>query len=187
MKLEGASAVAPLAYVELLEKATQIAALTYSNNKSVNLHSLLASFNLPFILDTTTRIALYSHDLKQKEINRFLKNFVADLNIHKLQLREISGTGSSLPFFTTTLHTSKGHCASARATKLHRTLLKLAASITHDLIPQEYAYASHGAPEGHHLLKIANELHMISAILNPHFIPKDHIFAPEPLQNKDVS
>jgi hypothetical protein len=161
----------PLAYATLLEKTTQITALTYSNNVSIDLADILDEARLPAIVKSAARSAHYGFDLQHGHFEKFTHNFMQNSDINKLKFKKIEGTAFSLPFYTARIQTRRGCVETVRASTLARTALELASKITHNLMPQEYMIASQSHSIAQALMRAVNDLNMLGCLLDKNFIP----------------
>ncbi len=160
---------APIMYVELIEKSSQIRALMLSNNHTADISETLDENRLCGILPSIASMGRYCFDLQKKRYDRFAKYFVEENDLKRFSIEFINSQESGSQFFKTELETHKSNIATGRGTTLFQALTSLSDSIIHDLLTKECGYNMQG--QAHALLRIASTLSAYSCTLNESFIP----------------
>jgi hypothetical protein len=160
-------------YVMQLDKAIQVHALMYSNNRTTDLTSVVGAEKLPTFFLNSAELALHANYLRLKNFRAFRMNFAQDFSDIKFTIKRVKGTMCSLPFYTSSAHFKNGPEVLARGSRLHKTLFRMSRAITTDLLSDSRIY---NAPQqAYSLMKVAGDLNVIGCILDEKFNPNDSI------------
>ena len=160
-------------YVRLLEKTTQIKALIFSNNNTVDLSQTFDNDKLIILLQSSAALAGYAFDLTFEKYRHFERNFCAQFGLLSLKIRKIESYGMEDDFYAGKLETLRKLTVDARHKSLNTTILSLSERILHDLIARELTLPSQSA--AYSLLKISSELATIAHVINHDFDPMTKI------------
>lgn len=165
----------PDLYVRILEKTSQIKALVYSNNTTINLSETMDDKRLSAILMSAATLARYGYDLMEDNFSRFAETFGHDFSLRKIELHCIAQKNdSSLPF-AARLETRRSNEVKVQAATLPALLLALSDQIIRDIITLEFGYGEQST--AHLLLSMTSKLSELSFILNDRFSPEKKIAA----------
>jgi len=160
----------PQLFVHQLEKATQIKALTLSNNTTIKLCETIVPEKLAAIAKSISRLALYSFDLSNNNAQRFSSVLQRGFGLKELDISYIDHAASGDPYYKAKIVTKKDNCLVVRDSSLPVTLKKLSDGIMSDMIMREFT--SHTDQNSQNLLRLSTRISIISKILNKSFIPE---------------
>lgn len=165
----------PDIFVRILEKTTQIKALVYSNNTTINLAETLDRQRLPPILQSAGMLARYGFDLEEENFLRFAELFARDFSLKSIGLHKVASATSNGPeiHYDAQLETRLSNEVKVRATTLPALLLALSDQIIRDVITLEFGYGQQNT--AHLLLSMTSKLSELSFILNDRFVPSRKI------------
>ena len=163
----------PYDYVNDINKATQIYAMMISNNETVDLSNVLDGSKLSSILQSSVRVARYSHYLQTEEFSKFSRRFSTHSRLHVLKIKRIIGRTTHQDVYVGKLRTKKNGATKAVSTTLHGAIKDLSEQTIRDLLSTEqWSVHQHDA---HNLLSVSTNLATISHILNERFSPHKRI------------
>ncbi len=168
LEFEGLASREPTEFVRLFDKTTQINALKFSNNTTVNLAETLDDAKLPAILRRTFNVTFYAHDLKNEKFTNFQERFVNEHDLKRLDIVRADGTAGT-PFYLATVETQRRNMAAVRSSTLHGLASYLSDRIVEDIIAKEFSYNADSWV--HKLLNTASVLSTLSYVLNDRFEP----------------
>lgn len=163
----------PYAYVRDVNKATQIYAMMISNNETVNLEELLSDKRLTSILQSSVRIAKYSHYLKTEDFYLFAEHFCEHFGLRDLKIRRVQSRASKRDVYIGKLRTLRNRSTKAISGSLHQTIKDLSEKTVSELIAEEQW--SVRQQDAYNLLSVSTNLATISHILDKRFSPHKRI------------
>ena len=162
----------PRAYLENLEKITQIKALMFSGNATIDLSESFDHPRLIAILENCARIARYSFDLQTNKFHRFSHYFCKDQMIDRVQIKKISSLDPSASFYVAKLKTLNAKSVTTRACTVPTILRNLSEQVIRELITGEFSYPFQNS--SHNLLNLSSILSILSRVLDENFIPEQY-------------
>jgi hypothetical protein len=156
-------------YVEILEKTTQIDALTFSNSTTSNLPDIFDDRRLVPILEGSAKTAFYALDLANGNYARFGQRFCSEFSLKEMTLRTAIQLEIEKPYYFAKLETVHNNAVSAYAPYLHIVMLELARKTVQNLIAAEYGY--HMQNSAHNLLMVSSKLSILARILDERYVP----------------
>ena len=162
-----------LLYTAALEKATQINALSFSNNIYIDLSEILKERHLKTMLKTASVQARYSFDLKTEKFSRFEKSFCKDYFLSKLHFNKCINNAEQSVFYHVELETQNYNTVRCSSAHLYSVIHKLSNKTVRDLMISEYG--SHSQTAARNLLAASSNLSIISKILNKNLNPMHRI------------
>ncbi|MCK6418921.1 MAG: hypothetical protein L6Q57_08330 [Alphaproteobacteria bacterium] len=160
-------------FLKFLERCTQIKALVFSNNHTIDLSETFDNDKLKILLQATANLALYTFDLYHGKYRSFERRFCRQFGILSFSIRKITGKDMEDDFYVARLETLRKSGVDCRQTTLYSALISLSEKILHDLIVRELSMPTQGA--AYSLLKISAEVATIAQALNPEFIPAQKV------------
>jgi hypothetical protein len=158
-----------LAYVNFFEKATQINALMFSNNMTIDLSETFDDARLVAILEDSAKMARYALDIKRRKFKEFSRNFCDEYDLHSLEIKKIAGFNPQAAFYSAQLMTRHLNMTSVRGPSLSKIMAKLSESTVQDLVTAEFGHYLGGA--AHNLLNVSSKFSAIGRILDSEFCP----------------
>ena len=174
IKLDDHLSTEPLAYAEILEKASQISALMVSNNQSVVLSSITNLQQLRPLLNNVARLSRHAFDLKYNHLSRFCRAFATEYDIQRLKIKRFSSDGIEDAFFIARLQTKTGNGISVRACTMTGIMAAMSDKTLKDLITMEFGHRRDQSLQK--LINVSSKFASLSYILDTHFIPENKIF-----------
>lgn len=171
----------PRIYTHLLDKACQIKALMYSNNKNNDISALLQSGRLRIMLKNAARLSRYAYDLQQHHLERFATFFAADSDLKSIKVKEFTSKDGRRNFFVGRVYTQNDNSISVRACTLTGLTAALSDHTLRELVMMEFGHRFEGSAQN--LLNMASKLSSISMILDKNFVPARKIISPERLED----
>ncbi len=168
LEFEGPLLKDPSQIVLLLDKTTQVQALKFSNNITVNLAETLDDSKLPAMLERAFDITIYANELRSGRFTDFQEQFIEDHGFRRFEIRTTE-SGSGLPFYLGTAETQRRNTVSVRSSTVHGLALYLSDKIVEDIIAKEFAYSEDSGVQK--LLNAASVLSTLSLVLNERFDP----------------
>ncbi len=159
----------PLEFVKLLEKTTQVKALIFSNNKTVDLSETLDDARMSALLPGSALLAQQSFCFKNEALHKSEKKFCKDYSLKNFKIKRISADDSCKSFYSGTLETQRCNSIYVRVTHLHDILNYFSEKIVSDLIARETGYNLQSS--AHTLLKMSYRLSVLARIIDESFIP----------------
>jgi len=159
----------PARYIRLLDKTTQIKALKFSNNASINLAEILDDMKLPGILAASAQIAFYAYALWLEDFEKFQEMFVRHTSLKGIEIKKSAGYAPKTSFYVVTAETRRNSKVSARSSTLHAALSFLSDKFMQDIIAKEFGSSSDAWLNS--LLHISSILSNLSFVLNEGFDP----------------
>ncbi len=163
----------PMGYVSLLEKATQIKALIFSNNQTIDLSETLDSFRLTPILKSAAILSRYAFDLDNARYHRFCRIFSEEYELKSVKLKRFTSDNEENTFFIARIQTQHDNSVSVRACTLAGLTAALSDRTLRDLITMEFGHRFEGS--AHNLLKLSTRLSSLSCVLDDAFVPHEKI------------
>lgn len=159
-----------LEYVTTIDRISQLYALNFSNQSSIDITEILGPQRLKPIMNNIATTALHAVYLHAGKFSSFNQSMNTDLMHHKLLIRKIKASRSSASFYSACLKTSYGiTIPKIQDRSLHKVLAEMSAEISTSMIADHIISAA-----DMHLntsIKIASELSLLSATLNPDLKP----------------
>jgi hypothetical protein len=168
LDFDGPLSTDPFRYVRLFEKTSQINALKFSNNATINIAETLDDTRLPAILQRISRVSLYAFDLETEKFDDFERNFVTDQELRRIEIKKVEGH-AGMPFYLANAETLRRNHVSVRSSTLHGAASYLSDKIIQDVIAKEFGYTVDS--KMHKLLATATALSTLSFALNDRFEP----------------
>ncbi len=172
------------AYIDDINKATQIYALMFSNNTQIELVEILKGPRLKSIVKNAARLARYSYDLKSYDFPRFTEKFCTHFSLKDIEVRKIYGRTKEEDFYVAKIKTKKDNAAAAISESLHGIMKDLSEKTVQDLIVAEYG--GFNQREAQNLLTVSTNLATISRILNTEFSPHRRIAKYSTMSDSDL-
>ncbi len=163
----------PHLYVTLLEKATQIYALFYSQNLSSNIAQTIDEEKLPAILKSIMRATQRATELETGNYRFFEKRICKRFELSKFLINHYNATNGSNGFWTIHIRTKSGQEANIRSNQLHDAIGQIALKIRHDLF--SYEITNRNDKFAYALMTLSTKLMAIEKIIDPHFVPSEHL------------
>jgi hypothetical protein len=163
----------PRAYVESLEKTTQIKALMFSNNGTTDLSESFDDTLLFAILENCARIARYSFDLRTSRFHRFSHYFCKDQFIDRVQIKKITSRDPSASFYVAKLKTLTAKTVNTRACTIPTVMRNLSEQVIRELITAEFTHPFQNP--AHNLLNLSSILSMLGRVLDDSFVPAQYL------------
>ena len=168
LEFDGLASKDPIEFVRFFDKTTQIKALRFSNNTTVNLAETLDVSKLPAILKRIQNVTIYALQLKNERFTEFQTSMMLDHDLKRMEIVRADGTGGT-PFYLATLETQRRNVAASRSSTLHGLASYLSDRIIEDIIAKEFSYNADSWV--HKLLNTASALSTLSYVLNDRFEP----------------
>lgn len=162
-------------FLGFLERCTQIKALIFSNNHTIDLSETFDNDKLKILLQATAGLAMHVFDLNYGKYRSFERRFCRQFGLYALSIRKIPARSMEDDFYAARLETLRKTGVEARQTTLSGALISLSEKILHDLIVRELSMPTQSA--AYSLLKISAELSTIAHALNPGFEPAHKVIA----------
>ena len=159
----------PIGYIRLLEKTTQIKAIKFSNNASVNLAEILDDMKLPGILAASAQFALYAYELRLGNFTKFQEMFARHTALKNIEIKKLEGHDPKTRFYVVSAETKRNNLVSARSSTLHAALSYLADKFMQEIITKEFGSGSNAWLNS--LLHISSILSNVAFVLNEGFDP----------------
>lgn len=159
----------PLAYVRAVEKATQINALMFSNNKNIDLSDIFEETRLIPLLEACALLAKHSLDLIHGRFDHFEYSFSEIFEIKYLRLEKHVRAGAGASLYAGELKTMNNNTIQASSLCLHKVIGNLSEQILRDLVSKELSHRTEKAV--HNLLSAASNLAIIGKVLDENFDP----------------
>ena len=161
-------------FVENLDRANQIKALIYSNNKTIDLTETIGSPRIGAILDSTASGSSYASALLEANFEEFTQRFVKDKGLKHMKIKKFLSNDRLSSFYVGRLQTMHDNSVSVRNCTLSGLMAALSEKIIRDLIPLECGHDFKSASQT--LLRASSKLSFIGAILDKDFIPENALF-----------
>ena len=140
IKLDRRLSQAPLPYVEMLEKASQISALMVSNNRTVDLSKTIELQHMRPLLKNVARLSRYAFDLEYQYLSRFCRVFCKEFDIESLKIKQFSSNEIEDTFFIARMQTKNGNGISVRACTMTGIMAAMSDRTLRDLITMEFGH-----------------------------------------------
>jgi hypothetical protein len=164
-----------LAYVQFFEKATQINALIFSNNNTLDLSETFDDKRLVAILEDSAKLARYALDLKRRKFKKFCEDFCQEYELHTMEIKRIGGRVPGTAFYTAMIRTKNLNEISVRSPSVSRIMTMLSDKTMQDLLTVEFGH--HLGTSAHTLLTASSKLSALGRILDSEFNPENVIEA----------
>ena len=175
----------PYAYVRDINKAAEIFAMMISNNETVALDEILDGSKLSSILQSSVRIACYSHYLKTENFTQFSERFCSHFGLKDLKIKRIAGRTTAQDVYVGNLKTSRNGSTKAVSATLHGTIKDLSDKTVRDLLTNEHWSTRQN--DAHNLLSVSTNLATISHIINKRFSPHKRISKYAHMKDSDLA
>lgn len=176
---------ASFSYVQSLDKANQIKALTYSGNRTTDLSKTLDRTKLPAILEIAAHLSRYAFDLQSGDFEHFCEKFQKEFGLREFEIRALPSGSNSGHLFTALLTTPHNNTTSTRASNLPTLMERLSHTIVRDLITMEFGEQFRDSAQ--RLLTASTRTRAIGLILDENFIPETQINAPHTSETRENS
>ncbi len=163
----------PLGYIRYLDRANQIKALIFSNNKTVNLADTMNRSRIGAILTSTARTSYYAQCLSTAKFHLFSEIFLQEAGLRKIQIRKFVSTNQRDAFYVARIQTMHNNSIRVRSCTIKGVIAALSEKTLRDLVTIEFGSPYKGAAQK--LLRISSRLSSISAIMDMSFIPRHHL------------
>ena len=161
----------PLSYVAFLEKATQLKALMFSNNQTVDLASIISSTQMPAMLKSASMTSRYAFDLKKMRLKRFCDVFSVEHGLKSIKIKKFITQNNT--FFIARIQTHHDNGVVVRGCTLAGLTAALSDKTIRDLITMEFGHRYEGS--AHNLLRVSTRLAALSCLLDDAYLPSDKI------------
>ncbi|MGB0720217.1 MAG: hypothetical protein ACPGRX_07070, partial [Bdellovibrionales bacterium] len=168
----------PLSYIASLEKATQIKALMYSNNTTINIAETLDSAKLSPILQSSAMLSRYAYDLRHGHYERFCEAFAEEYTLKGVKIREFVSKDKKNDFYVARIQTIHDNSVCVRGCTLSAVMAALSERAIRDLITMEFGHKFEASAQN--LLRASTRLSKLSWILDDNFSPTRQLCCPAP-------
>ncbi len=167
LEFDGLLAKDPTEIVRIFDKTTQVKALKFSNNTTINLAETLDDSKLPSLLEHVLYITMVADTLRHEQFQDFEDRFAVKYGFKRMDIRRSEGHGT--PFYLAAAETQKRNALAARSSTLHGLMTYMSDKIIEDVIAKEFAYNADSWVQK--LLNAASILSTLSLVLNERFEP----------------
>ncbi len=157
----------PASYIKIFEKTTQIKALKFTNNASINLAGTLDDPKLAGILSVTATLSDFALCLSAGAHDKFSKTFTNNSGLRHFFLKN-EPRGATDRYFAEA-ETRRGNKISVHSSNLHGVLSHAADKIIEDALAREFSHLNESMTQ--EVLNAAQKLAQLSLILNETFDP----------------
>ncbi len=173
INFDSAMAKNPLGYVELLEKATQIKALIFSNHQTIDLADMFDAGKLKELLKPAFLLSRYAFDLDTKRYHRFCRLFCEDHALKSVKIKRFISEDGSNEFFIARIQTQHDNGIIVRGCTMAGLTAALSDRTLRDLITMEFGHRFEGSAQN--LLRVSSQLSTLSCLLDEVYCPIEKI------------
>lgn len=156
-------------YIWHLDRANKIRALSYSNNKTVNITETLDRRKVGAILKSTARNSFHAYNLHASDFTKFTSLFAEDNGLKCLKIKRFLSNDRLNTFYVGRIKTHSDNQISVRAGNIPKLMGALSDSLVRDLVTLEYGCKSSAGG----LLMASFRLKNLSRILDEDFVPEN--------------
>ena len=163
-----------LSYVQLVEKASQINALMFSNNATVKLMDTMRLERLQPIIKNIVKLSRHAYDLQTLNLDRFCHFFADEFDLQSVKIKKFTSRNeNNSAFFIARMLTHHDNGISVRACTMTGIMAAMSDRTLRDLITMEFGHRFKGS--AHNLLNASSKLSSLSYILDENFVPESKI------------
>lgn len=175
----------PRPYVKLIEKTSQINALMFSNNQTINLAGTMNEKHLTAIIQNVSVLSRHAFDLQSFALKRFCQSFAHEHNLKSVKIKQFMPRDLDSGFFIARLQTHHDNNISVRACTLAGLMTSLSDRTLNDLMTMEFGHRFEGS--AHNLLNASSKLSSLSYILDEDFMPKSKVLQQDVKKNDFIN